>query len=166
MVFCWKRLFCGTHFSMISICQAESRFNDGTNEKYHLLIHHKKLEQLKKNWGWTAAAIKFTTKYKKQYQISISLRKKAISLTGVFSDKVINFTNELWMWRSFVKNYFVDDGDIKLVTSRFDRNTYCTVFRGNFVYSFSLLRNLKHTILFNYLCLCFNDLLTPKNSNL
>ena len=32
--------------------------------------------------------------YKKQYQILLSLRKKAISLTEVFSDEVINFTNE------------------------------------------------------------------------
>ena len=46
----------------------------------------------------------------------LSLRKeKAISLTGVFSDKVIDFTNGSSMWRSFVKKYFVDDGDVQLV---------------------------------------------------
>ena len=44
MIIYWKRLFCGTHCFMISICDAESQFNDGTNEKYHLLIHHKELE--------------------------------------------------------------------------------------------------------------------------
>ena len=41
------------------------------------------------------------------------------------------------MWRSFVKATFVDDGDIELVTNRIDRNTYCPVSGGNFVYSFS-----------------------------
>ena len=46
---CWKRLFCGMHCIMIFICDAESQFDDGTNERYHLLIHHKELEQLKKN---------------------------------------------------------------------------------------------------------------------
>ena len=66
--------------------------------------------------------------------------KEAISLTGVFSGKAIDFTNEPSMWRSFVKNYFVDDGDTQLVTNRFDMNTYCAVSRGNFVYSFSFLR--------------------------
>ena len=40
------------------------------------------------------------------------------------------------MLRSFVKNSFVDDGDVQLVTNRFDRNTDCTVSGGNFVYSF------------------------------
>ena len=43
----WKRLFWGMQFFMISICGAESQFNDGTNKGYHLLIHHKELEQLK-----------------------------------------------------------------------------------------------------------------------
>ena len=33
-----------------------------------------------------------------------------------------------------MKKTFVDDGDIQLVTNRFDGNTYCTVSRGNFVY--------------------------------
>ena len=46
MVICWKRLFCGTHSFMISICDAEPYFNDGTDERYHLLIRHKKLERL------------------------------------------------------------------------------------------------------------------------
>ena len=45
------------------------------------------------------------------------------------------------MWRSFVENTFVDDGDTQLVTNRFDRNTYCTVSGGSFVYSFSFLKN-------------------------
>ena len=46
------------------------------------------------------------------------------------------------MGRSFVKNTFVDDDDdIQFVTSRFDRNTYCTVSGGKFVYSFSFLKN-------------------------
>ena len=40
------------------------------------------------------------------------------------------------MLRSFVKNSFVDDGDVQLVTNRFDRNTDCAVSGGNFVYSF------------------------------
>ena len=44
MAICWKRLFCGMHGS---ICDAGSEFNDGTNERYHLLNHHKELEQLK-----------------------------------------------------------------------------------------------------------------------
>ena len=67
--------------------------------------------------------------------------KKPISLTGVFSGKVISFTNEPSMWRPFAKNYFVDDGNIQLDTNRFDKNTYCTVSGGNLVYSFSFLRN-------------------------
>ena len=69
-------------------------------------------------------------------------------------------------WRSFVKKSFVDDGDIQLVTNRFDRKTYCTVSGNNFVYSFSFLRNLKYTILFSHLCLYFIDPLTPESSNL
>ena len=39
------------------------------------------------------------------------------------------------MWRSIVKNTFVDDGVIQLVTNRLDRNTNCTVSGGNFVFS-------------------------------
>ena len=47
MVICWKRLFRGMHCFMNSICNTESEFNDGTNERCHLLNHHKELEQLK-----------------------------------------------------------------------------------------------------------------------
>ena len=36
----------------------------------------KELEQLKNIWAWKTAAIKVTTKYKKRYQILLSLRKK------------------------------------------------------------------------------------------
>ena len=97
---------------MISICDNESHFNDSTNEKYHLLIHYEKSEQLKNIWAWKAAVVKVNTKYKKQYQILLSPGKKVVSLTGVFSDKVIDFTNELSMWRCFVKNSYVDDSDI------------------------------------------------------
>ena len=49
---------------MISICDIESQFNDDTNERYHLLIHHKKLEQLKNTWAWKSVAIAVTTKHK------------------------------------------------------------------------------------------------------
>ena len=62
-------------------------------------------------------------------------------MPGVFSDRVIGFTNEPSMWGSFVKNTFVDDSYIQLVTNRFHTNTYCTVSGDNFVYSFSFLRN-------------------------
>ena len=47
MAICWERLFWGMHCFMISICDAESQFNDDTNKRYHLLLHHKELEQLK-----------------------------------------------------------------------------------------------------------------------
>ena len=50
---------------MISIGDAESEFNDATNERYHLLNHHEKLEQLKNIWAWKAAATIVATKYKK-----------------------------------------------------------------------------------------------------
>ena len=43
------------------------------------------------------------------------------------------------MRRSFVNDSFVDDGDIKLVTNRFDKNTYCTVSGVGFVYCFIYL---------------------------
>ena len=43
-----EKIVCGMHCFMISICHAESHFNDGTNERYLLLIYHKKLKQLKK----------------------------------------------------------------------------------------------------------------------
>ena len=45
MVICWKRLFCGMRCFIISICDAECEFNDGANERYHLLNYQKKLEQ-------------------------------------------------------------------------------------------------------------------------
>ena len=45
------------------------------------------------------------------------------------------------MWRSFVKITFVDDGDIQPIPNRLDKNSYCTVPGGNFVDSFSFLRN-------------------------
>ena len=61
----------------------------------------------------------------------------------VFSDKVIDFSNEPSMWRFFVKNTFVDDSDIQLATNRFNRNIFCTASGGNFMYSFSLLRNWR-----------------------
>ena len=35
------------HYFMISIYDAESQFNDDTNERYDLLIHHRELKQLK-----------------------------------------------------------------------------------------------------------------------
>ena len=54
------------HCFMISICDVESQFNDGTNERYHLLVHDKKLEQLKNIWAWKAAAITVTKNNKKQ----------------------------------------------------------------------------------------------------
>ena len=47
MVICWKRMFCGMHYFMISTCDVEHQFNDDTNERYHLLFYHKELEQLK-----------------------------------------------------------------------------------------------------------------------
>ena len=56
-------------------------------------------------------------------------------MQGIFSDIVIDFTDEQSMWRSFVKNTFVDDGDIQLVTNKFGRSTYCSVSGGNFVSS-------------------------------
>ena len=48
MVIYWKRFFGGMHCFMISICDAESQFNDSTNKKNHSHIHHKELERLKK----------------------------------------------------------------------------------------------------------------------
>ena len=46
-LFVGKKLFCGIYCLMISIFDAEGKFNDGTNERYHLLNHHKELKQLK-----------------------------------------------------------------------------------------------------------------------
>ena len=47
MVICWKRIFCGMNYFIISICDVEYQFNDDTNERYHLLFHHKESEQSK-----------------------------------------------------------------------------------------------------------------------
>ena len=67
MVIYWKRFFGGMHCFMISICDAESQFNDSTNKKNHSHIHHKELEQLKKIiFAWKTAAIKVITKYVKK----------------------------------------------------------------------------------------------------
>ena len=55
----------------------------------------------------------------------------------VFSERVIDFTNEPTMWNSFLKNTFEDDGGIRLVTYRLKTNTYFTACGGNFVRSFS-----------------------------
>ena len=63
----------------------------------------------------------------KRHQILLLLREKKSNKCEIYQDKVTHFTNEPSMWRSFVKGTFVDDGDIQLVTNRFDRNTYCTV---------------------------------------
>ena len=63
------------HCFMISICDAECQFNDGTNDRYHWLIHHKELKQFKKIYAWKNVAIKVTTKYIKKHQILLSLRK-------------------------------------------------------------------------------------------
>ena len=80
-------------------------------------------------------------------------------MPGVFSDKVIDFTNEPSMWRFFVKNTFVNDNDMQLFTDIFDRNTYCTVFGGLDSKPFSFLRNWS-------MQLCLIDLLTPNGSDL
>ena len=134
MVIYWKRLFYGMHCFMISICDDESQYNDGTNERYLSFIHHKEFEQLKNICAWKTAGIKVTTKYiNKSIKYCYHWEKKS----DIYQDKVIDFTNEPSMWHSFVKN----DSDIQLVTNRFDRNTYCTVSKGNFVYIFSFLRN-------------------------
>ena len=55
------------------------------------------------------------------------------------SDRFIEISNKQSMRRSFVNDSFVDDGDIKLVTNRFDKNTYCTVSGVGFVYCFIYL---------------------------
>ena len=39
MVICWKRVFCGMHCLMISICDAESEFDDGTNERHLIALN-------------------------------------------------------------------------------------------------------------------------------
>ena len=47
MAICSKRLFCGMHCFIISFFDAESQFNDVTNERYRLLFYHKEVEQSK-----------------------------------------------------------------------------------------------------------------------
>ena len=69
---------------MIFICDAESEINGGTNEGYHLFIHHKELEQLKNIWAWKAAAVKIMTKYKKQHKIVLSLRKNKNTKSDIY----------------------------------------------------------------------------------
>ena len=63
--------------------------------------------------------------------MSLSIKKNNVA--QVFSDKVIDFTNE--QSGDFVKNTFVDDGLIQLLRNRFDRDTYWTDSGGNFVKS-------------------------------
>ena len=142
MVICWKKLLCSTYCFMISICDAESEFNDGTNERYHLLIYHKELEQLKPLEHEKLLLLKSPQNAKKQYQILPSLRKKKNNKSDIYQKYFQIFRYEPSMWRSFVKNTFVNLGDLlQLVTNRFDRNIYCTVSGDNFVYSFRFLRN-------------------------
>ena len=71
----------------------------------------------------------------------LSLIKKKNRKSYIYEDKVINFTNEPSMWFSFIKNAFVDDGDIQLITNRFVTNIYCTASGANSVYSFNFLIN-------------------------
>ena len=124
------------HFSMTSICDADFQFNDGTSERYHLLIYHKELEPLKNIWAWKAAAIKITTQYKKQYQISLSLRKKKNHKSDTYHKYFQIKLSILPM------NHHCDAPLYKILfTNRFNRNTYCTGSGGNFVHSFSILRN-------------------------
>ena len=59
--------------------------------------------------------------------------KKKKKKSDIYQDKNIHFTIEPSMICSFVRNIFVDDDDIQLVTKRFDRNTYYTVSGGNFM---------------------------------
>ena len=67
------------HCFLISICKIEPHFNDGTNERYNLIIHQKKLEQLRNFCALKVAAINVTTRNKKQYQIT---EKKSTGVTG------------------------------------------------------------------------------------
>ena len=48
MVIYWKIFFGGMHCFMISICDAEPQFNDGTNKRNHSPIYQQELEQSKK----------------------------------------------------------------------------------------------------------------------
>ena len=142
MVICWKILFCGMHCFMISICDAEPEFSDDINERHLLLNHHKWLEQLKNLWAWKTAAIKVTTKYKKHIKFCYHWEKRKTISLKYFQINLLVSPSEPSMWRYFVRNIFVDDDDdIQLVKKRFDTNTYCTVSGGNFVYSFSFLKN-------------------------
>ena len=59
-----EKIFFGMHCFVISTGDAESQFDDGTNERYHLLIHHKILGENDHE----------KQKTKKQYQILLSLR--------------------------------------------------------------------------------------------
>ena len=136
MVNCWKRLFCGMHCFIISICDVESHFNDGTNERYHLLIYHRELEQLKtfEHEKLSLLQLQEITKTSIKYWYHWVKKKRYVCyIPGVFSDIFRYITNEPSVWHSFVKNALVDDGDIQLATNRFDRNTYCTVSGGNSV---------------------------------
>ena len=83
----------------------------------------------------------------------------------VFPEKVIDFTNKPSMWHFFLKNVFVDDGDIKLVTNRLKGNTYFTASGGNFVRSFNFFKKMNYTILFSPFWLCLIDLITSKSYN-
>ena len=68
------------YFFMISICDAESHFNDGTNERYHIIVHHKKLEQ-KTFEREKLLLLKSSQDTKKQDQIFPSLREKSAVVT-------------------------------------------------------------------------------------
>ena len=74
------------HCFMISICDVKSQFNDGTNAKYHLPIHHKELEQLKNIWAWKSATITVATNYKKQYQLLISRSKNKNNKSDIYQE--------------------------------------------------------------------------------
>ena len=53
-----------------------------------------------------------------------------MSVTEVFSGKVYQFYQWTINVMFLFKKFFVDGGDIQLVTNRFDRNTYCSVSEG------------------------------------
>ena len=86
MVICWKRFFCGMHYFIISICDAGYQFDDDTNERYHLLFHHKELEQVKKIEHEKMLLLKVSSKYKKQNQILLSLRKKKNKKSDIYQE--------------------------------------------------------------------------------
>ena len=96
------------HCFMLSICDAESEFNDGTSQSYHLLNHHKDLEWLKNIWAWKATAIKVKVKYKKQCKILLSLRKKKNNKSDIYqkyfqilklSILLINHQYDVSLWK-------------------------------------------------------------------